>query len=231
MEVKMKKYQWIFAVLMLAVVILACAGGPDPEDAPQLAGTVAYEEGQPVTQIEAKEAIQTYAREVVGLDIPDLRAGGKSGELNLPMSTQDGIEVAFDLAGTTYFGVWGQGVASLSFGDTTVSGDLFADVQDGSLGAFAVRADEPLPPDAPTALGLILTAYPGLMGYEFFETPIEEVGFEFSAGKADDIDIHGWDVTLTGTTISAGVRPGVRDSKSVIWVVVASGALAAPFDQ
>ncbi len=227
----MKKNRWIFAILILKVVSLACVGGLDPEDAPQLAGTITYEEGQQVTPIEAKEAIQTFAREVVGLDIPDLRAGGKSGELNLPVSTMDGVEVAFDLAGTTYFGVWGRGVASLSFGDSAVSGDLFADVQDGSLGAFAVRVDEPMPADAPTALGMILTTYPSLMGYEFFETPLEEVGFEFSAGQADDIDIQGWEVTLTGTTISAGVRPGVRESKSVVWVVVASGALATPFDQ
>ena len=226
----MKTKRWILALLALTLAILACAG-PNIEGAPKLSGTVTYEEAQKVTQIDAKEAIQTYARDVVGIEIPNLKAGGKSGELNLPVSTQDGVEVAFDLAGTTYFGIWGQGVASLSFGDTAVSGDLFADVEDGSLGAFAIRVSQPLPVDAPNALGMILTTYPGLIGYEFFETLIEETGFQFAAGKTDDIAIQGWDVTLTGTTISAGVRPGIGGGQSVVWVVVASGALATPFNQ
>ena len=39
-----------------------------------------------------------------------------AGEIDLPVSTQDGVEVAVDLAGTTYFGLWKNGIASLSFG-------------------------------------------------------------------------------------------------------------------
>ncbi len=111
------------------------------------------------------------------------------------------------------------------------SGDLYADVQDGTLGAFAIRVSQPLPVDAPTALGLILTTYPGLLPYEFFETPIEETGFQFTSGQAENVAVSGWNVTLTGTTISAGVRPGMLDGNSLVWVVVASGDLAAPFNQ
>ena len=225
----MKKSKWLLSLLVLLIAILACTG-PEGEELPQIAGTVTYEESPPVTKIEAKEAIQVYARDVLGIEIPNLRAGGTSGEINLPVSTQEGVEVAIDLAGTTYLGFWKSGIASLSFGDSEVSGDLIADVQDGSLGAFAIRVEQAFPADAPTALGMILTTYPGLIWYEFFETPTEE-GFAFTAGQADDIGIQGWDVTLTGTTISVGVKPGVQDGKSLVWVVVASGALAAPFDQ
>ncbi len=227
----MKKYGWVFSFLVLLLGILACAGGFDVEDAPQLAGTVTYEETEQVDAAAAKAALQIYGRDVLGIDLPNIRAGGKAGELNLPVSTMDGVEVAFDLAGTTYFGVWGQGAASLSFGDTAVSGDLYADVQDGTLGAFAIRVSQPLPVDAPTALGLILTTYPGLLPYEFFETPIEETGFQFTSGQAENVAVSGWNVTLTGTTISAGVRPGMLDGNSLVWVVVASGDLAAPFNQ
>jgi len=226
----MKKYQWLSAFLVLFLAALAC-DGPVPEAAPRLAGTVTYGESTLVTQVDAKEAIRTYAREVLGIEIPKLVAGGTSGEVNLPVSTQQGVEVAIDLAGTTYVGVWTQGVASLSFGDSSVSGDLFADVQDGSLGAFAIRSDQAFPADAPTALGMIITTYPGLSGYEFYETPIEEQGFAFTAGQVDDIRIQDWEVNLTGTTIRAGVRPGVQGGKSVVWAVVASGVLATPFDQ
>ena len=170
--------------------------------------------------------------DVLGLDIPDLKAGGRTGELNLPISTQDGFEVAVDLAGTSYFGIWKQGFASLSVGDSAVSGDWFADVQDGSLGAFVVRLDQNFPSDAPTALGMVLTTFPGLSGYEFFEMPIEDLetqGFEFQAGQADDVRLQSWEITLTGTTITAGVRPGVQDGKSIAWVVVACRGISDTF--
>jgi hypothetical protein len=225
----MNRYTWIVVLAALLLAILACAT-PQTDEVPRLAGTVAVEGSTPVAQIDAVEAIRTYALDVLGLDIPDLKAGGTSGGINLPISTNEGVEVAIDLAGTTYFGFWKQGLASLSIGDSAVSGDLYADVQDGSLGAFAVRMDQAVPQDAPTALGMILVTFPGLNSYEFYETPIDEQGFEFSASQADDIQLRDWAVTLTGTTITAGVRSGIQDGKSIVWVVVASGALAAPFD-
>ena len=225
----MRKNKGWLAIFALVLAVLAWAG-PEIKGAPKIAGTVTYEESTPVTQIEAKEAIQVYARDVLGIDIPNLTAGGTSGEINLPVSTQEGVEVAINLAGTTYLGFWKSGVASLSIGDSEVSGDLIADVQDGTLGVFAIRVNQAFPPDAPTALGMIITTYPGLAGYEFFETPVEE-GFGFTAGQADDINLQGWNVTLTGTTISVGVKPGVQEGNSIAWVVVASGALATPLGQ
>lgn len=231
----MKKHGWIYPLIGLALAILACAvpaiGDGQDTGGPRLAGTITYQESAPVPQIDAKEAIQTYAWDVLGLDIPDLTAAGKSGEVNLPISTLEGVEFSVGLAGTTYVGIWGRGAASLSFGDSAVSGDLLADVQDGSLGAFAVRVNQDYPLDAPTALGMILTTYPGINGYEYFETPVEDKGFEFYAGKAEDIRIQDWGVTLTGTTIRAGVKSGLLGGNSVVWVVVASGALATPLDQ
>jgi len=225
----MGRYRWLFIWGVLFLANLAC-GGLDSGDGPQLAGTITYQDSTPVQQIDAKETIQTYALNVLGLDIPNLMAGGKSGVINLPISTQEGLELAIDLAGTTYFGIWTRGVASLSFGDSAVSGDLFADVQDGTLGAFAVRVDQSMPLDAPTALGMIFSTYPGLNGHDFFETPVEE-GFAFTAGQADDITIQGWEVVLTGTTISAGVKPGTLGGNSVVWAIVASGVLATPFEK
>jgi hypothetical protein len=225
-EYFMKRQRWILALVAILMAVMACSI-PGPGDSPRISET----ESAPVPQIDAEAAIQTYAQNVLGLDIPDLKAVGKSGEINLPISTLEGVEFAVDFAGTTYAGIWSRGAASLSFGDSTISGDLYADVQDGSLGAFAVRVDHDYPADAPTALGLILTTYPGISGYEYFETPAEDRGFEFYAGKADNIGIQDWGVTLTGTTIRAGVKPGVLGGNSVVWVVVASGALASPLDQ
>lgn len=206
-------------VFLLVMALLACAGLP-----PATVSTPT-----PGDKIEAKTAIQTYAREVLGLELPRLFAGGTTGELSLPVSLQNGVEIALDLAGNTYFGVWNGGIASLSFGDSDVSGDFIADVRDGALGVFAVNVSAAPPEDAAAALDLIRETYPGLRDYQWIETPTEQ-GYAFTGGEAQQIAVQSWSVELTGTTIHAGVLPGVLNEQSFVWVVVASGILAAPFE-
>ena len=99
----------IYPILFLLIVTLACGGAPPNNNPPP-----------PAEKIDAKEAIQTYAQDVLGLEIANLFAGGTNGEISLPVSMQEGVELAIDLAGTTYFGVWSGGIASLSFGDSDV---------------------------------------------------------------------------------------------------------------
>ncbi len=213
------KRKIIIPILILLLVTLACGGAPPTKEAPA-----------PAEEIDAKEAIQTYANDVLGLDIPSLFAGGTSGELSLPVSMQDGIELAVDLAGETYFGVWSGGIASLSFGDSDVSGDLAADVRDGALGVFALTVGAAPPENPAAALDLIQETYPGLSGYQWIEVPAEQ-GYAFTAGEANNVSLQSWSVELTGTTINAGVAPGLLSNQSFVWVVVASGVLAAPFQQ
>ena len=211
-----KRLFWVLLVLLLA--ILAC-GAPEPGVSPETGGG----------EVDAKEAIRVYARDVLGLQIDDLWAGGTEGELDLPVTTQDGVEVAIDLAGETYFGLWKNGIASLSYGDGTVSGDFAADVRDGTLGVYAVTTDYIMPADARAAQSLIFETFPKLSGYQWIETPAN-VGYSFTAGNPDDVGIQSWSVELTGTTINAGVAPGIGD-RSLVWVVTATGALAAPFGE
>jgi hypothetical protein len=208
----------LLPIFLLLIVSLACGslpqnGEPTPEE-----------------EIDAKEVIQTYASDVLGLEIPRLLAGGASGEINLPVNLQNDVEVALDLAGTTYFGVWSGGIASLSFGDSNVSGDFEADVRDGALGVFAITAYSALPEDSDTALNMILETYPALVNYQWIETPSEQ-GYTFTTGETDHVSVQSWSVELTGTTIQAGAAPGVIPDQSFVWVVVASGVLAAPFQQ
>lgn len=207
------------SILILMIVTLACGGAPQETETPL-----------PSEKIEAKEAIQTYAQDVLGVEISKLFAGGTTGEISLPVNMQDGVEVALDLAGTTYFGIWSGGIASLSFGDSDVSGDLVADVRDGALGVFSLTIGTAPPTDSSAALDLIRETYPGLSGYQWVEIPSEK-GYAFTAGEANNVSVQSWSVELTGTTINAGVAPGLLDSQSFVWVVVASGVLAAPFEQ
>jgi hypothetical protein len=218
----------LFPIFLLVVSILACADMPQGPGDIELSGTVTHSAPTPVDKVDAKEAIQTYAQDVLGLQIPNLFAGGAAGELSLPVSMQNDVEVAIDLAGTTYFGVWSGGIASLSFGDSDVSGDFVADVRDGALGVFALNRDTAPPADPASALDLVRETYPGLSGYQWFETPTEK-GYAFTSGEADRVSVQSWSVELTGTTVNAGVAPGVLENQSFVWVVVASGVLATPF--
>ena len=228
----MKIRKLIFAPSILLMAILACTR-PEGDGSSRLQQTLDRGGSTPVANVDAVDAIQTYAQDTLGLDVSGLRAGGRSGAINLPVTTREGVDVAIELAGTTYFGLWKEGFASLSIGDSVVSGDVIADVEDGSLGAFWVRVDQALPMDVETALAVVLATYPKLNGYEFEEVQSEELdhqGYTFNARQADDIHIQAWEVTLTGTTITAGVAPGIQEGKSIVWAVVASGVLAGPIE-
>ena len=208
--------------------ILACGGLPQRLDDIELGGTVTHSAPTPVEKIDAKEAIQTFAQDVLGIQIPKLFAGGAAGDLSLPVSLQGDVDVAVDLAGTTYIGVWSGGIASLSFGDSNVSGDFIADVHDGALGVFALNVDTNPPADSATALDLILRTYPGISHYSWVEMPTE-TGFAFTSGDAEQVSVQSWSVELSGVTLQAGVAPGVLNQQAFVWVVVASGVLATPF--
>jgi hypothetical protein len=217
-------------IFLLIVSILACSLIPQNVGDVELRGTVTHSTPSLVDKIDAKLAIQTYAQDVLSLQINNLFAGGAAGDISLPLNLQDNVDIAVDLAGTTYFGFWSGGIASLSFGDSDVSGDFMADVRDGTLGVFALTVGSAPPTEPAAALNLIQSTYPGLTGYQWVETP-SETGYTFTTGEVESVSIESWSVELTGTTLNAGVVPGLLSDQSFVWVVVASGVLAAPFQQ
>ena len=217
-------------IFLLIVSILACSLIPQKVGDVELRGTVTHSTPSLVDKIDAKQAIQTYAQDVLSVQINNLFAGGAAGDISLPLNLQDNVDIAVDLAGTTYFGFWSGGIASLSFGDSDVSGDFMADVRDGTLGVFALTVGSAPPTDSASALSLIQSTYPGLTDYQWVETPTE-TGYSFTTGEVDSVSIESWSVELTGSNINAGVVPGLLNNQSFVWVVVASGVLAAPFQQ
>jgi len=229
----MKRYKWIFLPLFLLLGNLSCT--PFIQDgSPRLDGTISVERSTKVSQSVAAEIIKTYTQEVLGLDLEGFRASGRSGEINLPVSIKEDVDIALELAGTTYFGVWKDGMASLSIGESNSSGDMYADVKGGSLGTFFVRANRPFPTDAENALSIVLSTFPELSGIDFVEIPNvddELRWFEFVSKQTDDIHIQEWDVNITGTIYRVGVSTGARQGRSFVWAVVGSGDLAAPLNQ
>jgi hypothetical protein len=183
----------------------------------------------PESQDEARAAIQTYAQDVLGIEIQVVIAVGRVQELNLPLETEDDVNAALALSGVTYFGGWEDGLAALALGEGSATGDYVTDIQDGSVGAFSLRLNQALPQDAEAALALVRETFPGLAGLEFFSEGSDQ-GFAFSTAQAQDWQIMGDQVTLSGLIASAGVLPGRRPTNCVVWVVLASGALTTPFE-
>ncbi|MBN2147957.1 MAG: hypothetical protein JW726_11235 [Anaerolineales bacterium] len=187
-------------------------------------------EWTPAAQAEAQQAIQDYARDVLGIEVQILIGTGLIQDLSLPLLVEEGANDAIALSGVTYFGVWDDGIASLSMGEGSVSGDTNADLQEGSLGIFSLRMSQAMPEDANAALALIKQTYPGLVALDFYPDAVENEAFAFSTSKAQDYSIRDGQATLSGTLITAGVSPARRPNMIMVWVVVASGALATPLE-
>ena len=72
----LKKILLFLVVLLFAV--LACSI-PQKGDDIKLNGTVTHSAPTPVNKVDAKEAIQAYAQDVLGFEISNLFAGGTAG--------------------------------------------------------------------------------------------------------------------------------------------------------
>jgi len=203
------------------------AVGRDP-GAPQ-ATSVSIPTRTPVNNPTAEEVIETYAREVLDLDIEVTLATSMVQDLDIPLSKEQEVESALALSGVTYFGIWPEGMAAVALGEGGVSGDFLVDVQDASLGAFSTRSSTAMPTDAASALALLQATYPGLLDFPLVQDEKAAEGFVFTNTSPDVIQLPGIQATLQGTVVRAGVAPGGRANTSVLWTVIASGLLATPF--
>lgn len=183
----------------------------------------------PQAQAEAKAALEAYARDVLGLEVEILIGAGTTQEIELPVLVEEGVNTALALSGVTYLGVWSDGVASLSIGSGSLSGDTIANLQDGSLGIFSTRLRRPMPTDSAAALSLIQATYPTLEAWPLIANEEVTEGFAFFSSQAQDWSLSGSQVTLTGTVVHAGVLRGRLPGTIIVWVVVASGNLATPW--
>ncbi len=184
----------------------------------------------PVNNPSAEEAIETYAREVLGLEVEVTLATSMVQDLDIPLSKEQEVESALALSGVTYFGIWPEGMAAVALGEGGVSGDFLVDVQDASLGAFSTRSSTDMPTDAASALALLQATYPGLVDFPLVQDEEAAEGFVFTNTSPDVIQLPGIQATLKGTVVRAGVAPGGRANTSVLWAVIASGMLATPFE-
>jgi hypothetical protein len=178
-----------------------------------------------VSDYDAKQAIATYAVEVLGITVNVVRAGGARGAVTLPPSVERDVEAGASIAGVTYVGLLENGGASVSLGQGAVSGDLALDVQSASLGAFSLLSQNAMPADQAAALALVKQTFPGIAALDY--TPIQaEQGFAFVATSSHQgVDWQTRQATLVGQAVQAGIIPTGR-AQIAIYAVVGNGAFA-----
>lgn len=179
-----------------------------------------------VAEYDAAQAITTYARDVLGLSVQVLQAGGARGKLTLPPFAEQSVRAAASLAGVTYFGRLENGEASVSLGQGSVSGDMTLDIQSASLGAFSLARREGMPDGEGAALDLIKQTFPGIAGLEY--APFEaEQGYAFVAASSHEgIDWQTRQASVIFQGVLVGVMPLGR-AQTAVYAIVGSGTLAA----
>ncbi len=187
---------------------------------PQLVGQL--------NQAQAALAIEAYARDVLGIEIKVTVGRGTVGDMSLPISVESGATMSLQLSGVSYFGLVQNGAASLSLGSGTASGDLTGAVQDASLGMFSLSQVQDAPASPTDALALVQAVYPGLAKQNLVLVD-QTRGYTFQTSSAQDWSVAGGQLTLKGSVVSAGVSTGRLPGRVVVWTIVASGLLAAPF--
>ena len=176
---------------------------------------------------DARQAIETYARDQLGIAVKVLRAGSSVvPSLSLSTDGQSAVDAAAELAATTYGAVLSNGSAGLSFGSGTISGDIAAELDYGSLGAFAVSAGSRPPTDAAGALSLLQTTFPALSSMSFQPLTSTQSSYAFYATVRDSVlNPKTHKVEVVGVVALMGTS--TVKQKAVVWVVLGRGQFVA----
>jgi hypothetical protein len=199
------------------------AGGAQAERAEDLAAGDA----------QAEAAIVTYAREVLGIYVEPLYAGGVSREVSRALDMSPEGEAATNsianLAIASYGAVFPDGAASLSYGDGAISGDLNVDINTASLGAYSLLAGGSMPNSEAEALNMVLGVFPGLANRTFTSTPSPD-GFAWRyQGETSGFDPKTFQATLVSDVVQIGLISGrgPRGGVPIAYAVVGRGSFAS----
>lgn len=216
---------------LLVVIVLGLTGcGTGGAQPPGTRPPVTVQPGSPMTGDAVADAIQTYARQVLGLQVQVEAAQGRTGTVTFPELARQGMEVAVQMAGATSTGLLSDpdGLASVSLGEGAVSGDLQADIDSASLGAFVFSQAGPIPADEGAALALVRAAFPGLGDLDYVAQPTQGRGYAFKAvSSTKGLNLKAGQIEAGGQAVLAGVAPGLRQDRVLVWVVVGRGAFSS----
>lgn len=119
----------------------------------------------------ATDAITSYASSVLGVTVTVKKSGGLTSTITRSLSQSPKGSAAqlsaVNLAVTSYGATLNNGVASLSYGSGTVTGDVTVDVQGSSLGVYSLFTTYSGTLDANSALELAKKTFPNLSGFTY----------------------------------------------------------------
>ena len=167
---------------------------------------------------DAAVAIQSYATQVLGINVVVKTAGGLSSNVSQSLSqTSASTEAqltAADLAVNTYGAVLSNGAASLSYGTGTLSGDVTIDVQGSSLGVYSLVAKGSAA-NADAAFALAKQTFPALAGYTYQPYAVPTGYAWYATGYVNAIDPATKQVITTAEAVILYVVPGKKGNLSV----------------
>lgn len=180
----------------------------------------------PVSNYDAAQAITAFAKMMLGTEVSVLRAGGASGDLMLLPSVAAQLSSAVKLAGAVYVGALSNGAAQVALGSGSISGDLNADIQSVSLGAYSILHDEPMPKDATSAFNLAKSTYPALATLSYTQQNTQTGYMWYTVTTHPGVEPKTKTVITVAEAVLLGVMPGGARG-SVVWVVVGNGTFAS----
>ncbi len=217
----------IISLLIGTLFLVGCGGQPPGGAMTRTPVPITVEPGERATEYDASEAIRSYASTVLGINVTVKSAGGQAGTITLPVEAQQSVDAAVTLAGATYFGILEDALASVSLGDGEISGNLTADIESASLGAFVLTQQGALPTTADEALARIKATFPGIANLDYVTKPQEGQGYSFQATTTTQgLDPSSGKIVAVAQSVIVSVTPALRQGRVLVWTVVANGTLA-----
>ena len=184
-----------------------------------------------LTAVPASDAavvIQTYAQEMLGISVQVTQARGVSGPLTvaptLSTAGSQSMQAAVHLAMAAYAGRLSGGVGVVAYGSGQVSGDLTADIEAASLGAFSLQSSAGYPDDAAAALDLVKRTFPALARLNLAaQTTTDGYAF-YVTDQTTTVNPRTQQAEVTALAALVGVLPG---SSVIVYVVLGTGDFAA----
>jgi hypothetical protein len=184
---------------------------------------------QPVGQGSAASVVQAYAQQILGTSVTVQKAGGLTADIasqiKIPPSALSAQDAVAKVALQTYGALLNGGAGSVSYGSGAVSGDVSADINSSSLGAFSFELNTS-PATEADAKAAALQAFPGLSSRSF-TAETASAGFAWKAQRqTPGFDPKTKQPTLVNETVLLGIIPGSA-GKSTAYAVVGKGDFAA----
>ncbi len=179
---------------------------------------------------EASAAITTYASEVLGTAVTVKKASGLTADVtNSLTQTQASAEAqaaVVKLAVKTYGATLSNGVASLSYGSGSVSGDVSIDVQGASLGVYSLAVSLKDSLTSESALALALATFPDLAGLDYSTYSVSTGYAWYAVTTVSAIDPKQHKVVTMAQTVILYVLPASGGKTASVSATVGRGDFA-----